>query len=91
MKKLPRNLRHVRSTPVFNEDTLPKGLLQNHRTQAGTWGKIVIESGQLEYTIESNPPEVLRLEAGQIGVIEPEENHRIKPLGQVRFHVEFYK
>lgn len=91
MKNLPENLVHYKSTATFDENSVPAGLLKDHQTQAGIWGKIVIESGRLEYTIYSDPQEVLELSHNRFGVVEPEIKHHVKPLGQVRFHVEFFK
>lgn len=36
-----------RSTPVFDENTLPGGLRKEHRTKAGVWGIIRVLEGRL--------------------------------------------
>ena len=89
MKKLPNNVTKYKNTPTFTEETVPKGLLNNHNTKPGVWGLIKVEEGELEYVIENE--EVHILTPNNIGVVEPEILHHIKPLGKVLFRVEFYK
>ena len=38
-----------KSTPVFDENTLPAGLRKEHRTKAGVWGVIRVLEGRLRY------------------------------------------
>lgn len=89
MKKLPDNVKPYKKTPIFNEITVPKGLLKNHNTKNGTWGLLTIEKGEIEYAIEDQ--EKIVLSPNLLGVIEPEILHHIKPLGKVSFFIEFYK
>lgn len=89
MKKLPYNVFSYKRTRVFNELTIPKGLLANHRTKEGVWGVIHIEKGNLEYIIENNMSFILNKNIA--GVIEPEVLHYIRPRGKVEFFIEFYK
>ena len=73
-------------TPTFDEDTVPAGLLRDHRTRAGVWGRIVVEAGRLRFTDASGSRV---LEAGEVAIVAPEQTHAVEPVGQVRFHVEF--
>ena len=91
MKDLPTNVSAYKNTPEFTEETIPVGLLKDHNTKAGVWGKIVILSGELEYTIQEPEVEVIVLCDSNHGVVEPTILHHIKPLGSVRFYVEFYR
>jgi tellurite resistance-related uncharacterized protein len=92
LKSLPRELEHYKSTPVFNELTIPKALLCEHQTKAGSWGLILVISGKLEYVITAGAEdEVHVLEAGLPGVVEPQTLHYVRPLGAVRFQVDFYR
>jgi len=47
MKLLPDNVSPYKKTPEFTELAVPKGLLKDHRTKEGVWGKIVILEGNL--------------------------------------------
>ncbi len=90
MKTIPDNVNPYKSTPVFTHETVPKGLLKDHKTAPDVWGLIHVEEGQLEYTIGENEVHVLTPE-GSKGVVAPEELHRVKPLGEVKFKVEFHR
>ncbi len=90
MKSLPDNVVAYKKTPEFDESSLPKGLLNNHQTKEGVWGKIILLEGKLLYTI-NEPKEEIYLDANNSGVVEPTVYHQVKPLGKVRFYVEFYR
>ncbi len=91
MKILPQDVVAYKQTPVFTEDSVPRGLLRDHNTREGVWGKIVILEGTLEYRIQEPDLEVIELSPDKFGVVEPKIKHHIKPLGSVRFYVEFYR
>ena len=78
-----------KSTPVFDEVTLPAGLRREHRTKAGAWGIIRVLEGRLRYQVLDPNSEVI-LEPGRPGLILPEQPHLVEPLGPVRMQVEFY-
>lgn len=90
MKSLPDNVVAYKKTPEFDENSVPNGLLNNHQTKEGVWGKIVLLEGKLLYTI-NEPKEEIYLDANNFGVVEPTVYHQVKPLGKVRFYVEFYR
>ena len=91
MKKLPAEVESYKRTPEFNNDTIPKGLLKAHKTKEGTWGKIVILSGQLHYRILEPQLEEWVLSPRDFGVVEPTVLHEISPIGAVTFYVEFFR
>lgn len=91
MKNIPEHCQPYKQTPGFNEQSVPAGLLADHKTKAGTWGKIVVISGELNYLIQEPDLEQHILDAQHPGVVEPEILHHIKHLGSVRFFVEFYR
>jgi len=79
-------LQPYKRTPTFTEDTVPAGLLRDHSTKAGVYGRICVESGRLRYT-DADGERVL--EEGDVAVTQPEQLHAVQPLGSVRFYVEF--
>jgi len=91
MNTLPDHVTAYKKTPEFTELTVPKGLLKEHQTKDGVWGRINILEGTLEYTIIEPETEIIELGVDMYGVVEPTILHRIKPLGKVRFYVEFYR
>lgn len=90
MKSLPPDLVAYSRTPEYDESSVPKGLLKEHSTKAGVWGRIVIEEGQLNYRIIESG-EVVRLSPERHGVVEPQMLHQVAPEGAVRFWVEFLR
>jgi len=91
MNVLPDSVTPYKRTPEFTELSVPKGLLNDHQTKEGVWGKIVIQEGYLEYTIIEPELEVIELSTSKPGVVEPTILHHVKPLGKVNFYVEFYR
>lgn len=90
MKKLPSDVKAYKRTPEFDEATVPAGLLKAHQTKEQVWAKIVVHEGELQYTINEPITEVIILNKNRAGIVEPTVSHSVKPLGHVRFFVEFY-
>lgn len=86
---LPDGLVAYKRTPVFDENTLPAGLLRDHSTKPGVWALIQVLEGQLRYRI-AEPPSESVLTPGSPGVVRPQQVHEVQPIGAVRFFVEFY-
>lgn len=78
-----------RSTPVFDETTIPTALRAEHRTKQGVWGLIRVIEGELNLTY-AEPPIERVLTPGNPGVVEPGQTHFVTPLGKVRMQVDFY-
>lgn len=92
--QLPPDVRVYKRTPVFTEDNIPAGLLNDHHTKEGTWGLIRVEEGALRYSVrDARRPfvEETLTPHGPPGVVEPTIRHRVEPLGFVRFYVEFHR
>lgn len=94
MAHLPDGLESYRKTEVFAEATVPPGLLRAHSTKAGTWGLIHVLEGRLLYRVtdpRAEPFERVLTPDGPPGVVEPTVLHEVRPLGPVRFQVEFFR
>ncbi|MCH2204675.1 MAG: DUF1971 domain-containing protein [Lentisphaerales bacterium] len=90
MKALPENVQLYKSTPVFNQDTIPKGILNQHNTKAGTWGKLVVLSGEVIFVDLQNNWEITATADRPVNIV-PEAWHHLKVCGPVELKVEFYK
>lgn len=90
MPKLPSSVSAYRRTRVFDERTLPEGLLRDHRTRSDTWGRLVVLEGQLKYRVPELGLSCL-LRPGVEGVIAPGIPHSVEPQGRVLFFVEFLR
>lgn len=89
MKAIPDGAVAYKRTKEFTEETVPAGLLREHSTKAGVWGRIHVLEGSLSYTILEPEIEVHALCPGTDGVVEPGVVHHVEPVGAVRFFVEF--
>lgn len=91
MAEIPIECTLYKRTPTFSASNVPPGLLSRHNTKVGTWGKIVVEMGSLEYTIFGPPELVSILTPDTPGIIKPQEYHKVALLSSnTEFHVEFY-
>lgn len=78
-----------RSTPVFDEVTLPTALRGEHRTKAGVWGVIRVIEGSLKLRFP-DPRLDKTLTPDNLGLILPEQPHFVEPIGPMRMQVDFY-
>eukprot|EP00545_Synedropsis_sp_CCMP1620_P002389 CAMPEP_0119003896 /NCGR_PEP_ID=MMETSP1176-20130426/826_1 /TAXON_ID=265551 /ORGANISM="Synedropsis recta cf, Strain CCMP1620" /LENGTH=113 /DNA_ID=CAMNT_0006955539 /DNA_START=184 /DNA_END=525 /DNA_ORIENTATION=- len=95
MKKLPSDVVKYSQVPqkgAFTANKIPKGLLKEHTTKAGTWGVINVSQGQLRYQINEPTESVHILDTDTRGIIEPQVKHHVAALtDDVEFVVEFYR
>lgn len=82
-------LRPYRSTPLFDQDSLPAALRARHNTKAGVWGVIRVIEGELRLNYLDPPSEVL-LDAGTPGLVLPQQPHFVTPVGPMTMQVDFY-
>jgi tellurite resistance-related uncharacterized protein len=84
-----QSARPYRSTPIFDETSLPDALRRRHATKAGVWGVIRVIEGELLLTFPDAPREH-RLDPGNPGLLRPEETHFVTPIGPMRMQVDLY-
>ena len=89
--ELPTKVEHYRSTPTFNETSVPKALLKRHATASGVWGRIVVAHGELDYVVEGAQPCYQVLSPSRSGIIVPGLIHRVALRGSVCFRIEFLR
>ena len=87
--ELPEGLEVVRTTPVWDEHSMPDGLRRAHRVARGVWVRLHVLEGSLRFRAATQPPLDLRLGPGQVQAIPPETDHDVEPQGAVRFSVQF--
>ena len=78
-----------RSTPVFDQYTLPAALRARHDTKAGVWGLIRVLEGELRLTYLDPPSEVV-LTPERPGLILSQQPHFVTPIGAMKMRVDFY-
>lgn len=78
-----------RTTPIFDQDTLPAALRARHDTKEGVWGIIRVLQGSLKLTL-LYPPGEQHLNPDNPGLIQPRQPHFVTPDGPMQMQVEFY-
>lgn len=78
-----------RSTPIFNETSLPAALRSRHNTKAGVWGVIRVIEGRVRLSYLDPVSEVI-LDPDTPGFVLPEQPHFVEPLGPMRMQVDFH-
>lgn len=82
-----------KSTPVFDETTLPDALRREHRTKDGVWGVIRVLEGELKFVVagdaQGSDSETI-LTPQRPGLVLPQQTHHVEPLGKMRMQVDFY-
>lgn len=79
-----------KTTPIFDEVTLPEAIRSAHSTKAGVWGLLRILEGQARL-IFHEPHCEATITPGHPGVIAPEAVHHVELDGPARLQVEFYR
>lgn len=78
-----------RSSPVFDERSLPAALRREHRTKQGVWAVIRVLEGELKLTL-TDSGEVLMLSPGKPAIVLPDQPHLVEAQGSMQMQVDFY-
>jgi hemoglobin len=79
-----------KTTPIFDEVSLPEAIRSAHSTKSGVWGLLRVLAGKAWLVFHDPPSEVL-VTPDYPGEIAPEAVHHVEIAGPVRLQVEFYK
>lgn len=88
---LPDGLELARTTDVFDNDTVPAGLLRAHRVASGIWARLVVRTGNVGFVFENEPDKPMNIEAGDSVVIPPARPHHVELDGPATFVIEFHR
>lgn len=78
------------ASPIFDEQSLPVALRNDHRTKAGTWGLLRVLDGEVRL-IFTDPPSQHLVTPDRPAIIPPQAPHHVVPLGRMTMQVEFYR
>lgn len=87
----PECAESYRSTAVFDADSVPAGLLADHRTRERVWGRLEVLSGTLTLCFVDPLNERVAIAAGEWAAIPPALPHHVELSGPVEFRVVFYR
>lgn len=90
MIELPPGVALARTTPTFDQDSVPAGLLRAHQVAEGVWGRLVVHRGRLTFCFEDDDQRRI-VAAGESVVIPPQRPHHLELDGPVSFAVEFHR
>ncbi len=74
----------------FDESSLPKGLLREHRLKPGSWGKLTLRSGAIRFVWDDDGTAQM-LSAGDIFVVPPERPHHLELDGAFELTIDFQR
>ena len=77
-----------KSTPVFDEMTLPAALRREHRQKAGVWGVMRVLEGEVRFVVGDGAETILTPD--RPGLVLPDQPHHVEPLGKMRMQVDFH-
>lgn len=79
-----------KTTPVFDEATLPDAIRSAHSTKPGVWGLLRVFEGEVRLVFHE-PPRAITVSPEAPAPIPPEAVHHVEVEGAVRLQVEFYR
>lgn len=91
MSDLPPALEVYRRIGPFDADSLPKGLLGEHRLKQGSWGRLTVLSGSVIFQWDEGARERRILSEGEALMIPPEAPHHLELGGPVELAIEFLR
>ena len=89
--QIPDGFELARTTPTFDNDTVPAGLLAAHRVADGVWGRLIVHTGRVGFVFEDDPEPIAVLDAGNSVVIPSGRLHHVELDHPATFAVEFYR
>jgi len=90
--RIPVNLQSYKKTPVFDQNSVPKGLQKEHATASGVWALLHVHTGSLSYCF-THDAEAMSCEVtpDRPRVIVAEQVHHVDIIGPVSFQLEFFR
>ncbi len=88
---LPEGLELARTTDVFDNDTVPQGLLKAHRVADGVWGRLIVHTGTVTFVFEDQPEQPIEASPSQAVAIPPGRPHHLELDQSATFAVEFHR
>lgn len=79
-----------KSTPVFDETSLPQGLRNDHSTKADVWGLLRVLEGRVTLVFH-DPRRAIEVTVDNPAEIAPQAVHHVKTHGPMRMQVDFYR
>lgn len=79
-----------KTTPVFDQDSLPDALRREHNTKAGVWGLLRVLEGEV-MLVFADPGRSVHVTPDYPAEIPPQDLHHVELMGPMQMQVEFYR
>lgn len=79
-----------RTTPVFDDQSLPDAIRNEHSTKHGVWGLLRVLEGEVRLVFH-DPRREVRVTPDDPAPIPPQAVHHVEVSGPMRMQVEFYR
>uniref|UniRef100_UPI0013757789 DUF1971 domain-containing protein n=1 Tax=Parerythrobacter lutipelagi TaxID=1964208 RepID=UPI0013757789 len=89
--ELPPGVVKYAESPVFSSATVPEKLTSKHNLKSDVWGRPCVDAGSVEYHALAPSSWTVTASAGESIVIEPLQEHFVRPSDDAIFQVEFYR
>jgi tellurite methyltransferase len=87
----PVTATRYREGPIWDQQTVPRGLLAAHRLKPGVWGELTILEGRVRLRYLPPLDRVRELGSGDTASIPPELPHQLELTGDVRLRLDFWR
>lgn len=81
-------VRPYKTTPVWDEQSLPAAIRNRHSTKTGVWGVLRVLQGEVRLIFEDGP--TLQVTAESPALIRPQHVHHVETSAPFLMQVEFY-
>ncbi len=88
-RSLPEGVEKYGQSPHFTAGKVPESLKQAHSTKDGTYARLVVTAGEVQYFLVGEKTPVSTITAGDKFVILPTEEHFIQVTDDAEFFLEF--
>ncbi|MFU7528101.1 DUF1971 domain-containing protein [Qipengyuania sp. ASV99] len=75
----------------YDEGSIPRGLLAEHRLKAAVWATLTVEAGTIMFVWDDKECDRCKLVAGDEFVVPSREQHRLELVGPVRLSIAFHR
>ncbi|GAA0277536.1 hypothetical protein GCM10009127_17930 [Alteraurantiacibacter aestuarii] len=87
--QVPENLQALREIGPFNADTIPRGLLAEHRLKPGRWARLCLSEGELDFVWDDGSNTSEHLVAPAVIMVPPERPHHLELMGDISVTITF--
>lgn len=86
---LPADARPLKSTPRYDESSLPGALLDRHQLKPGCWAVVHVHEGRVWF-VDLEQDDERPLQSPASWTVPPGSAHKLRLEGPVVVHIDFY-